>query len=138
VRSIQLLLMSWLLMLAVLTTAMPAFINDFNLATIGISLIVGAFMFPGVALVLGMVAGIVALDSFYVPKQFVQDHFSILGMNSFQKVVSLLLTVPALVRCGIKKEINYSILSIIVMACISVAFGKHYGGLTPVQIVKTI
>jgi O-antigen ligase len=132
------LLVAYLLFYAAVTLFRPEETFNLNVLTIGLAVAVSAFMFPGVALAVGVLSIAVSPQNFRVVDQFVTEHFSFIGMQALQKFFVLFTMLPAIMRYGLRPKPNMAILALIVLLLTSMAFGSRYPNLTVLQMFKTL
>jgi O-antigen ligase len=138
VNSLRALGLLWLGLFALVAIAQPAHLMELNLLSILIALGIGAFLFPGITLAVGILSLVPAPEHYYFVDQYVQAHLSFLGVHTIQKIVVVASIIPAMARLGLRPNFNIGLAAMVGMYVISVLFSSRWPGLTQPQMLKTL
>ena len=131
-------LAAWLGFVTLVALIMPEKALFLLIGTTVAALGFAAFLFPGLALILGMISSMISVENFLFFKNFTLNNDSFLNSSSFHKVILLALMMPAILRYGLKSRMNPVIMALVMMFLATFVFSTRLPGLDNAQVLQTL
>ncbi|MEM1138559.1 MAG: O-antigen ligase family protein [Pseudomonadota bacterium] len=127
-----------LMALTLLVVATPGYFVQAGLLTTLLFVVLFAVLFPEIVLGAAVFSLVLSPENFYLPTNFVAQHFGGLTVHSVHKLLFLVAVIPSVLRLRFKFDLNPGAVAMGLLVVISFVFSTTFPELTNSQTIRSI